>query len=101
MPRIGMVRKSKRTKRTKRTKHAKRHSRRCIFRYKHTRKQHRKQKIQHGGVSDEPTVATVSGFPVVSTKDVGETSVSVQGFAQMTPELYKKMAANGELVVDN
>jgi hypothetical protein len=97
MLRIGMVRRSKRTKRTMR----RRNSRRCIFRYKHTRKQHRTQKRQRGGVSDVPTVATVGGFPVVSMKDVGETSVSVQGFGQMSAGTYKKMAENGELVVDN
>ena len=78
-----------------------RHSRRCIFRYKHTRKQHRTQKRQRGGVSDEPTIATVGGFPVVSKNKVAKTSVSVQGFGQMSPDEYLQMAGKGELVVDN
>ena len=96
MPRVGMARKG--TKRHSR-KHSRKHSRRCIFRYKHTRKQHRKQqRRQRGGVSDDlPTVQTVGGFPVVSMNNVGETSVSVQGFAQMSAGDYKSMAEKGEL----
>lgn len=86
------------TKRPKRS-----HSRRRIHRYKHTRKQHNHhtQRRQRGGVSDVPTVATVSGFPVVSEDKINKTSVSVQGFGQMTPAEYVQMAEKGELVVDN
>lgn len=100
MLRVGMARKSKRTKHTKRSR-SRRHSRRCIFRYKHTRKQHRNQKRQRGGVNYEPTIATVSGFPVVSKNNEGKASVSVQGFGQMSPRQYLEMAGKGELVVDN
>jgi hypothetical protein len=98
---------SRHRKHTRKLKHSRKHSRRCIFRYKHTRKQHRKyqnkqQRRQKGGVSEDmPTIATVSGFPVLSEDDIGKTSVSVQGFGQMPPSLYMKMARGGELEVDN
>lgn len=93
-------RKTKRT--TRRQSKTKRHSRRCIFRYKHTRKQHTQQKRQHGGVSDDLlTTQTLNGIPFVANDDIAETSVSVQGFGQMTPKQYKNMAEKGELVVDN
>jgi hypothetical protein len=93
MLRVGMVRRSKRKTQAKR----RRHSRRCIFRYKNTRKQHMKQKRQRGGVSDDlPTIGTVGGFPVVSMKDDIETSVLVPGQQPMSAALYKKMAGNDE-----
>ena len=75
-------------------RHRRKHSRRCIFRYKHTRKQHRKQKRrQRGGVRDDlATVKSVGGFPVLSETDSGETSVMVAGFQPMSVRQYKKMA---------
>lgn len=92
MPRVGMARKT--TKRTKRHSPHRRHSRRCIFRYKHTRKQYRKQqRRQRGGVSDDiQTTQTVGGFPVVSAINPEQTSVMVAGFQPMSVRQYKKMA---------
>lgn len=105
MPRVGMIhRKTKRSSHSRHPRRTKRHSQRCIFRYKHTRKQHRKQRQQRqrGGVSDDlPTTQTLNGTPFVANDDIAETSVSVQGFGQITPKQYKKMAESGELVVDN
>ena len=90
---------AKRSVHSVRSRKTKRHSRRCIFRYKHTRKQHRKQQHskqqhrQHGGVSDDiQTTQTVGGFPVVSITNPEETSVMVAGFQPMSVRQYKKMA---------
>ena len=91
MPRVGMARKG-----TKR--HRRKHSRRCIFRYKHTRKQHRKQqRRQHGGVSYDPTTATIGGTAILTKTNPGITSVTVQGFPPMSVRQYKKMADDSAL----
>ena len=70
------------------------HSRRCIFRYKHTRRQHRKR--QHGGVSEDlPTTLTVAGTPLLANA-----YAVVSGKPPMTLKEYKKMAENDELSTD-
>lgn len=92
-----MARKSKRTSRRRQVKQSKKRA--------HTRKHYRKQQSrlrQRGGVSDDlPTAHTLNGTPYVANDDIQETSVSVQGFGQMTPKEYKNQAEKGELVVDN
>lgn len=100
MPRVEMARKTKQTSHNRRQRKTKRNIR--------TRKHHRKQyitqkRIQHGGVSDDlPTTSTLNGTPYVANDDIYETSVSVQGFGQMTPKEYKIRAEKGDdLVVDN